>query len=172
MSSICKLSFFTCVFDADDLGRLWRNAAGGRLYAEPRTCRPCRRARRKPSSSRLRRFAVGCKHIIGEARGRGDQALNLGTLSKATSPVPRLKPPDSVPRSSRFKSSLRTQQQIIGGGAPLCQPEVYHSTIPPLHFSTLPPLHFSTRQAPRPCDMRGLFAIIHPFRPKGRGVDL
>ena len=24
----------------------------------------------------------------------------------------------------------------------------------------------------RPCDMRGLFAIIHSFRPKGRGVDL
>ena len=105
------VSFFACVFDADDLGRPWRNAAGGRLYAEPRTCRRCRRARRKPSSSRLRRSAVGCKHMIGAARGRGDLALNLGTLSKTTSPVPRLKPPDPASRTSRSKSSLRTQQQ-------------------------------------------------------------
>ena len=43
---------------ADDLERLWRMVSGGRLYAEPRTCRLCRRARRKPSSSRQIPFAV------------------------------------------------------------------------------------------------------------------
>ncbi len=33
---VSVLALFTCVFDADDSGRLSRNAAVGRLYAEPR----------------------------------------------------------------------------------------------------------------------------------------
>ena len=106
--------FLACVFDADDLRRLGRNNAGERLYAEPRTCRRCRRARRKTSSSRPRHFAVGDKFLNGAAQGRGDRALNLGTLSKTTSPVPRLKPPDRAPRPSRSKSSLRKQQHQTG----------------------------------------------------------
>ena len=89
--------FSACVFDTDDLGRLCRNVAGGRLYAEPRTCRLRRRARRKPSSSRLRHFARRCtvsvrhleggarsftlaaafcsKPTVGAAQGRGDRRL-------------------------------------------------------------------------------------------------
>ena len=55
-----------------------------------------------------------------------------------------------------------------GGYAPL------PIRVVPLHFSTFPPFHHSTFQPRRrrPCDMRGLFAIIHPFRPKGRGDRL
>jgi len=86
---VSVLALFTCVFDADDSGRLSRNAAVGRLYAEPRTCRRDlpfvrivgrkkslrRRARCKPTSSRPRHSAASAKTFASMSNRRFGKLL-------------------------------------------------------------------------------------------------
>ena len=59
----------------DDWGRLWLKTLSGRLYAEPRTCRLRRRARRKPLSSRSKPFATA--YNVFSHKGHRDRELTF-----------------------------------------------------------------------------------------------